>query len=79
MCLLAVLPSLFNRRYEIGSREHREEAVAVGGGRLVAGAGGVSLIGRPAAVDRLADNANKQQRVFGRLFDPLTYMYMERK
>ena len=46
----AAVPSLFDGCYEVRSWEHGEQAVPIGRGGLIAGAGRVPLIGRPAAV-----------------------------
>lgn len=53
------LPPLFYGCHEVRTREHGEQAVAVGRRRLVTGARRVTLIGWPAAVHGLPDNKRK--------------------
>lgn len=53
------LPPLFDGCDEVRTREHREQAVAVGRRRLVTGARRVTLIGWPAAVHGLPVNKRK--------------------
>lgn len=53
------LPPLFYGCNEVRTREHGEQAVAVGRRRLVTGARWVTLIGWPAAVHGLPDNKRK--------------------
>lgn len=53
------LPPLFHGRDEVRTREHGEQAVAVGRRRLITGARRVTLIGWPAAVHGLPVNKRK--------------------
>lgn len=56
---LGLEPSLFDSGDEVRPRKHGEQTVAIGRGRLIAGAGRVALIGRPAAVHGLPENTRR--------------------
>lgn len=50
------VPSLFHCSYKVWPRKHGEEAVSICRGRFVTGAGGVTLVCWPAAVNGLPGN-----------------------